>query len=329
MKEITFINRNKVRWQNFEKNMHKGDSLSPDLLADQFIQLTDDLAYARTFFPQSGIITYLNSLTVNTHQEIYKNKKEKSNRFKLFWTKELPLELYHCRKYFIISLVIFLLGALIGLVSAVNDDGFLRLILGDSYVNTTLDNIEKGDPMGIYSSMGEFEMFIMITTNNIKVAFLAFAAGMLTSIGVGFILFGNGIMLGAFQTFFYQKQLLSVSTLAIYIHGALEIPGIIIAGGAGIILGNSFLFPKTLPRLTALKIGVKRGIKIMVGLIPIFLAAGFLESFITRHYNTIPLSINLVIIIGSLLFIIGYFYWYPYLVYKKVCLQNNSDKIYN
>lgn len=318
MKEITFINRNKSRWQSFEENMKKGNELNPDELADQFIQLTDDLAYAKTFFPKSGTIMYLNSLTVKTHQEIYKNKKEKSSRFKEFWLTELPLELYHSRKYFIISFVIFLIAATLGAISALNDDGFVRLILGDTYVNTTLDNIEKGDPMGVYNTMGEFEMFLAITYNNIWVSFLAFVFGMFTALGSGFILVKNGIMVGAFQTFFYQKQLFSVSTLAIYIHGALEIPAIVIAGGAGIILGNSFLFPKTLPRRTSLALGVKRGIKIMIGLVPIFIVAGFLEGFVTRHYNSMPLIVNLLIIITSFSFILWYFFGYPNMVHKKI-----------
>ncbi|SMO51626.1 Uncharacterized membrane protein SpoIIM, required for sporulation [Saccharicrinis carchari] len=317
MKEITFIKRNKMRWESFEKDLKGTTKMHPDNLADQFIQLTDDLAFARTFYPHSHIIAYLNALTVKAHREIYKNKKEKSSRFKSFWLTELPIELYHSRKNFIISLVIFLMAGLLGAVSALNDDGFVRLIMGDSYVNTTLDNIERGDPMGIYGHMGEVEMFFAITFNNIRVSFIVFVFGMFTSLGVGFVLVRNGIMLGAFQAFFYQKQLLSVSTLAIYIHGALEIPAIIIAGGAGIILGNSLMFPKTLPRITSLQIGVGRGMKIMMGLVPVFLVAGFLESFVTRFYNTIPLAINLFIILGSLGFIVWYFFIYPTVVHKQ------------
>ncbi len=326
MKEITFINRNRSRWQSFEENMKKGDKLNPDELADQFIQLTDDLAYAKTFYPKSASIAYLNSLTVKTHQEIYKNKKENAGRFKTFWTRELPLELYESRKYFLLSLAIFIIAGMLGAVSALNDDGFVRLILGDSYVNTTLNNIEKGDPMGIYGSMDEFEMFLMITSNNIWVSFLVFACGMLSALGVGFMLVRNGIMIGAFQAFFYQKQLFSVSSLAIYIHGGLEVPGLVIAGAAGIILGNSFLFPGTLPRLTALGIGVRRGVKIMVGLVPIFMMAGFLESFVTRHYDAMPLILNLLIILGSLTFIIWYFFSYPSQVHKKVMSEMDHQK---
>ena len=325
MKEITFINRNKARWQSFEDNMKRNNTLDPDDLADQFIQLTDDLAFARTFFPRSGTISYLNALTVKTHQQIYKNKKEKSGRFKTFWTVELPLELYHSRKPLFISIAIFMLAGIIGAVSALNDDTFIRLILGDSYVNTTLDNIETGNPMGIYATMDELKMFFAITFNNIRVSFIVFVFGMFTSLGSGLLLVKNGIMLGAFQAFFYQKQLLSVSALAIYIHGALEIPAIVIAGGAGIVLGNSFLFPKTLPRVTSLGIGARRGVKIMIGLVPVFMVAGFLESFVTRYYNTIPLMVNLVIILGSLSFIVWYFFIYPKVVYERLGVSGKGQ----
>ncbi len=317
MKEITFINRNKARWQSFEENMKRNNTLNPDDLAEQFIQLTDDLAFARTFFPRSGTINYLNALTVKTHQQIYKNKKEKTGRFKTFWTTELPLELYHSRKALFISFAVFVVAGIIGAVSALNDDTFIRLILGDSYVNTTLDNIETGNPMGVYGTMDELSMFFSITINNIRVSFIVFVFGMFTSLGTGFLLVKNGIMLGAFQAFFYQKQLFSVSSLAIYIHGALEIPAIVIAGGAGVVLGNSFLFPKTLPRLTSLGIGARRGVKIMIGLIPVFVVAGFFESFVTRYYNTIPLMLNLIIIIGSLSFVVWYFFIYPRVVYER------------
>ncbi len=322
MKEITFINRNKDRWKSFEKNMITPSNINPDDLADQFIQLTDDLSYAKTFFPKSPTISYLNTLTIQTHQQVYKNKKEKSNRFIIFWKQELPLELFHARKYFYISIVIFLISFALGAVSAINDDGFIRLVTSDEYVNTTLDNIEKGDPMGIYDSRGEFEMFFFITFNNIRVSFIAFIFGILTPIGVGFILFQNGVMLGSFQTFFYLKNLLAISSLTIYIHGALEIPAIVLAGGAGIILGNSYIFPRTYPRLISLQMGVKRGLKIMLGLIPVFIVAGFLESFVTRHYESMPIFLNLSIIISSLTFIIWYFFVFPIIVYKKSNTSN-------
>ena len=70
-----------------------------------------------------------------------------------------------------------------------------------------IENIENGEPLGVYSSQKEIPMFFMITLNNIRVALMAFAMGALLSVGTGFMLFKNGVMLGAFQYFFHTHNL--------------------------------------------------------------------------------------------------------------------------
>ncbi len=309
MREAAFVKQNVEKWQHFESCLQK-NRIDADELAALFIQLTDDLSFSRTQYPDSKTTTYLNNLTSDVHLQIYKNKKEDQHRFITFWKYELPMLMQSVHKPLLYSFIIFMLGATIGAVSVSNDDTFVRLILGDGYVNMTLENIEKDDPMGVYKSMGQGYMFFAITFNNIRVSFIAFAFGILLSAGTGIILFRNGVMLGAFQYFFYQKGLLLTSFLTIWIHGTLEISAIIIAGAAGLVMGNSLLFPGTYPRLVSFKRGAKKGIKVIVGLIPIFIVAGFLESFITR-LTEMHWSINVAIISFSAAFIIYYFIIYP------------------
>ena len=178
--------------------------------------------------------------------------------------------------------------------------------------------------MAVYKSMDPIPMFLVITANNIYVSFVAFIFGLFTAAGTGFVLLKNGIMLGAFQVFFMKKSLATVSTLAIMIHGTIELSAIVLAGGAGILLGNSILFPGTYPRSTSFKKGVLRGTKIMLGLVPFFIIAGFLESFITRYYNSISLVSNLFIIFASMFLILGYFVVYPRIVYLKTLTTNTK-----
>ncbi|MFW5753214.1 MAG: stage II sporulation protein M [Marinilabiliaceae bacterium] len=318
MREITFINRNRERWQEFEQKVSNPLSFDPDELADHYIQLTDDLSFARTFYPNSSIVQYLNNLGSKAYHLIYQNKKEKSTRLQSFWTRELPLDLYAARYDFLLSLVIFVVSMLIGVASVMENSDFVRLILGDQYVNMTLENIEKGDPLAVYGEMGEFPMFVMITANNVWVSFVVFLFGLLTPLGTAFHLFRNGVMVGAFQAFFYQHSLLTVSSLTIFLHGTLELSAIVLAGGAGIMLGRSMLFPGTLPRKTAFMKGVRHGTRTMLGLVPFFLAAGFIESFITRYYDQMSLFLAFLIISISLVVIIGYFVGYPVYLHKKL-----------
>ena len=313
MREAAFVRQNEKKWEALEQSIvsNKKAMLKPDELADYFVQLTDDLGYAKTHYPKSNTTVYLNNLTAKVHQAIYRNKKEDKGRLFRFWQRELPQIMYESRKQLLYSFLIFLTSCLIGAVSAAHDESFVRLILGDAYVNMTLENIDKGDPMAVYKSMGRGDMFFAITVNNIKVSFMAFSLGILLSLGTGFVLLQNGIMLGAFQYFFYQQGFLWSSFLTIWIHGTIEIASIIIAGAAGLVIGNSILFPGTYPRMHSFLQGARKGLKIVIGLVPLFIMAGFLESFVTRltdwHW-----SLRLGIILASAYFILYYFIIYPH-----------------
>jgi uncharacterized membrane protein SpoIIM required for sporulation len=316
MREVAFVNQNADKWKQFEHLLKNKDIHNPDEIATSYIQVIDDLSYARTFYPQSKTYSYLNELSARAHHTIYKNKKEKKNRLVTFWKYELPMLFYHSRKQFFIAFLVFILAALIGGVSAANDENFVRLILGDSYVNMTLENIKNGDPLGVYGSHDAFTMFFLIAINNIFVALRTFAAGLLLSVGTVLLIFYNGVMLGSFQYFFYKYGLLKVSLLTIWLHGTIEISVCIIAGCAGLVMGNSILFPGTYSRLESFKRGAKQGLKIVIGTVPFFLIAAFIESFITRHARASQ-AFDVVLISLSLILIIGYFIIYPYILNRK------------
>ncbi len=317
MQEIVFLKRNASYWKRVESLLETKSNFSPDDLTDLYIRLTDDLAYSKTFYPQSKTTAYLNTITTRIHQKIYKNKKEKINRLKFFWLNELPHLFYKHRFKLLSSFIVFFIALLIGTASAANDDGFVRTILGDSYVNMTLENIKNNDPMAVYKKMNEVDMFLGITLNNIRVSFIAFISGLLLSFGTGLILLQNGIMLGSFQYFFFEQGVLAESLLAVWVHGTLEISAIIIAGGAGLVMGNSILFPGTFNRSESFSLGAREGMKIVIGLVPLFIMAGFLEGFVTRHTG-MPFVVNLFIIFGSLGFVIIYFILYPRYINNKM-----------
>ena len=145
---------------------------------------------------------------------------------------------------------------------------------------------------------------------------MCFSSGIFLSVGTLYVLFKNGLMIGVFEYLFFHHDLGFESILVIFIHGTLEISACIIAGGAGMILGNSILFPKTYTRLQSLMMGAKDGIKIMVGLVPIIITAAFFEGFITRH-TSMPIWLSITILAGSLTFILWYFVFYPIKVSKR------------
>ncbi|MEH6681575.1 MAG: stage II sporulation protein M [Sediminicola sp.] len=310
MREAAFVKQNKEKWVAFEKALQINSNRDPDVLADGYIQLTNDLAFAQTYYADSKTLLYLNALASQAHQKIYSNKKESGNRILEFWGHEFPIFFRQYHRSLATAFLIFMAAAAIGSISALNDASFVRLILGDAYVNETLNNIANGDPTAIYKGGSEIGTFLGITINNIRVAFLAFAFGAIGSIGTVYILFSNGVMLGAFVTFFYTKGVFLEANKQIWLHGTIEISVIIIAGCAGLIMGNSILFPKTYSRRVSFMKGAKDGLKVVVSTLPFFVVAGFLEGFITR-YSDMPVWLAITIIGASLLLVVFYYICYP------------------
>jgi uncharacterized membrane protein SpoIIM required for sporulation len=313
MREGLFIKKNIDKWKQYQYDPAK----DPDEMAGQFTDLVNDLGYAKTFYPQSKVTQYLNGLASRIYLGIYRNKKEEASRIARFWKTELPLIVRKYHREIGYSFLIFLLFAVIAAFSAAHDESFVRGVLGDQYVDMTEENIAHGDPFGVYKRQDQLSMFFFIAVNNIQVSFTIFVLGFLLSIGTVWQLFRNGVMVGAFQYYFFAKGLGWQSVLVIWIHGTLEISAIIISGAAGIILGNSILFPGTHRRMDSLKRGGKDGLKLMIGLVPIFIAAAFLEGFVTR-YSKMPIWLSGCILLASASFVIWYFVVYPIRLGKKM-----------
>ncbi len=309
MRETQFIEQNKEKWAGFEAILNSPDK-DPEKLQEVFIQVTDDLSYARTFYPNRSVRVYLNGLAQQIFVSLYQNRKSQRNRFVNFWTDELPQLVYESRRAFLISLLVFLGAFLIGTLSSAMDPEFVQVILGDDYVEMTRANIESGDPMRVYKERDQIGMSLGIAGNNLFVAFLTFVMGIFFMLGSLIVLVSNGIMVGAFQYFFIEQGLFIESFLTIWTHGTLEISAIIIAGAAGITMGRGLVFPGTYSRAKAFRVSARRGVKIMVGVTPIFIMAAFIEGFLTRYTET-PDIIRLLFILVCLVYVLGYFVWYP------------------
>lgn len=315
MREASFIERNKEKWLSIENNLSIHVDVNPDELASNYIELTNDLAYAQTFYPESRTKDYLNELAILSHQKIYKDQKASENKLKHFFSYEIPYAVWQMRRPLLFSFLIFLLASIIGFLSAHYDESFVRLILGNSYVDQSIDNIRKGDPAAIYASGNNFGSALGITINNVRVAFLAFTFGIFFSVGTGYILFSNGIMLGAFHYMFYEYGVLQKAMSAIWIHGTIEISVIVIAGGCGLMLGNSFLFPKSYSRMESFIRAAKLAMKVLASTIPFFVLAGALEGFVTRYYH-ISMTMCLLIITITFVMILYYYILRPFQLAK-------------
>ncbi len=309
MRESKFVEQNKDKWTQFEKDL-RDKKTDPSVLRTELIEITDDLSYSRTFYRNRSVRIYLNGLGQQVYNNIYKNKNNLFKSVAAFFKIEVPKILYFCRKELLISFLVLLLSVAIGIFSSAKDEGFARSILGDSYVDMTLENIKKGDPLGVYKQQGQMEMFFDIATNNLNVSLIVFLSGLLASYGALVIMARNGIMLGVFIYFFYSRNIVSEFNLTVWMHGTIEILTLVVETTAGILLGRGLVYPGTLSRIKAFSVWGKRAAMLFLSTVPFIVLAAFIESFLTRH-TELPDVLRLLLILLSLALMGFYFVWYP------------------
>jgi uncharacterized membrane protein SpoIIM required for sporulation len=322
LREALFIKKNKDRWL---KNQQE-PAQDPDEMAKDFTQLVEDLAYAKTFYPSGKVTQFINTEASKIYLNIYRNRKEDSNRLVTFWKYDLPLTIRKHHGVVLFSLVIFVIFFAIGFFTSQQNEDIARGFFGDNYVDETQQNINQGNPFGIYEHGNAFFSWMGIMINNIKVSLMMFTSGIFCAIPTIYKLAETSAMVGIFDQFFAARGFGLDFWMVVFVHGTLEISAIILAGAAGIVIGKSFLFPGTIKRLDAFKKGAKDGVKIMIGVMPILAVAAFFEGFITRLYNDFSIVTTLVFTL-SVVFVIWYFIIYPIRLSRKMKLKLNEEDV--
>ncbi len=306
-----FILKKRPSWERLDKLTKRSRSGLIGLSAEElrelgqlYRQATSDLAVARRDYPKHPVHTYLNGLVGQAHGHVYRGKSTRLQSLKTYFTTTLPRIFRETWKYTLASFLMFILPALISFLFAYRDPEAVALYFPN--FQDVISDIKQGNEWwGRINSEGNAASASLIMTNNIRVAFLAFAGGVLLGTLSLYVLALNGIMLGCIagvaQRFDFADNLWGF----VAAHGVIELSVIFIAGGAGLQLGWSLLRPGLLTRRSALKLAAHRAFKLLAGCVPLLVIAGMIEGFISP--SSLPLAVKIIVAVGSGVAMYGYF----------------------
>ena len=318
-----FIKKNAERWKEYQEQ----PTTDPDAQADRFITLLDDLAYSKTFYPQSKVTRWINAIAATIYQSIYQNKKEKYSRLGRFWKIDLPLTMYRNRKVLLFTFSLFILFIIIAVWSSIQNPKFVNGFMGDGYVSMTEENIEKGDPFGVYRDKDKFTMFATIMYNNVFVSFISYVGGIAFGLGTFWRIMNDGLLIGTFEYLFFSKGLGIKSILVIWIHGTIEMSCMVLASTAGFIIAKGIMFPGTYSRKDSFTLHLKDSLKVILALVPLLVIAAFFESYVTYLMSnsfdktaneSLPPWMSVLILAASGTFMVWYFVIYPAQVNARI-----------
>jgi uncharacterized membrane protein SpoIIM required for sporulation len=280
-----FIRSNQQKWKELEEFVQQAGRLAlPRVPLDAFQrgslayrQSIADLAYARMQFPDHPVVARLEGLLGQAHSAIYQARRGDRKSWRRFWTHTWPALVWRHRTAIAASTVVFWAAGGLGLGLAVAFPQLEGLFISPEMRETMNEgklwtqDITRVAPQATSA----------ITTNNISVTLLAWALGATFGVGTLWLLVTNGLMLGAVFAACMRAGLDRELAAFVVAHGALELPAIWIAAGAGLALAQAMIFPGRFSRGVEIRRAARESALLAIGTLPMLLIAGFVEGFVS------------------------------------------------
>ncbi|OHD53622.1 MAG: hypothetical protein A2Y33_06785 [Spirochaetes bacterium GWF1_51_8] len=269
---------------------------------------TEHLSFAQTEFPDHQTALYLNQLVRECHMLFYRPQKSRFQRFLQFLFKTFPATLARLGIPILIAAGIFIGSGLVSFFMTVNNIKLAEIFLDPSTYQMARYDLENKKQFGNFDDIPEEDrvsVSFFIWYNNSRVSIYCFVLGITLGIGTLYILASNGFMLGALSAFYFLNGSFDDFISLIMIHGSIELPAIIIAGGAGLYIGAAILLPGRLPRKYRLKEHSRDAFRALAGVVFLLFISGLIEGLITPM--KVEIGIRVLIAAVNTVFILSYF----------------------
>lgn len=263
-------------------------------LALLYRQVAADLSVLRRDATARSYTDHVNQLLAGAHHIIYSGRKTSARSLFRFLRDDYPAIFQRQLPFVLASLLISVAWGMLGAVLTNARPDFMRHFVGPAMI-ATMERHEMWTK-SVVSMAPAASSYIM--TNNLSVSFATFAGGIAFGLGTFFYLYVNGMMLGVIGAACHQYAMSLALWSFVAPHGSLELPSILIAGGAGLRLGYSMLFPGSLRWKESVALGGMEATRLVSGIIPLLVLAGLLEGFFSPSHAPVWLKFT----VGGLLF---------------------------
>lgn len=303
------VSQRRQAWERLENYLHRIEKAQVQSLSQaelvEFGQLyrsaTSDLAIAQRDFPHHDVTAYLNQLVGRAHPVVYRGEPLVLRRLKNFYLRDLP-QLYRETLPFIGAAALLLFGpAVLAYLIMLYNPSAAKYVLDSA----TIGMIESGEQWWKELNQRNEVGSAFLMTNNLGVAFLAFAGGMIFGLGTVYVLIVNGVSIGAVLGLLHAHGNAAPLWEFIAGHGVLELSEITIAGGCGLMLGYAMLRPGLYSRRDALGIAASKSVRLLLGTAPFLVVAGVIEGMISPQ-DILPAFVKFGVAIGTGLLLYGY-----------------------
>jgi uncharacterized membrane protein SpoIIM required for sporulation len=297
-----FVSANQPVWDRLsglcaraERGIVRLQASELDELVRLYQRASSHLSYARTYFADPVLTARLTTLVGRANAVVYGTRPRSIRAAGRFFTTTFPAAVWDARRSIAASAALLLVPAVvIGVWLAHSPravDAFGSAALRQTYINHDFASYYRSQPSAQFAAE--------VQTNNIRVAFFAFAGGIALCLPTALILATNGANVGFAAGLFANAGKQAQFYGLILPHGLLELTSVIVAGGAGLRLGWTLISPGDRPRAEALAAEGRRSVTIVLGLVVTFLVAGTIEGFVTGSSLPTVLRVGIGVVVEA------------------------------
>ena len=255
----------------------------PDFAA-RYREIAADLARLRTYGADAGMLHRVERLVAAGHNALYRDER---HTLRSVWTavlRDWPAAVVDARRYVLAGFLAFAIPAAVGYTTLRERPALAEALLPDVMLRRADAGVARAGTGERYVEVDAAARPMMasaITTNNVRVAFMCLAGGVILGVGALFFLAFNGLQIGMISGHFANVGLLGYLMEFVLGHGALELFAIWVAGAAGFLLGRSIIAPGELTRADALVVNGRIAVRMVGAATVCLVVAGAIEGFVS------------------------------------------------
>src|ERR1051325_3782075 len=285
-----FVTRKRQGWERFRQEAVRVErvglkSLAPQQLLDfvgRYREGAADLARARTYGAEERVLEYLGRVVTAGHNAVYGLRGVRRRRLGQLIAREFPAAVFAARAYVLTAALLFAVPAVAGytLIRAQPDLAY-EVMPAEMIARAEEGQNRQSEGFGYAEQESPFLPLMAsgIIANNVQIAFVAFAFGILGGVGPALTLIFNGMFFGAVVGLFANFHLAGWLLTFVVGHGVLELTAIFVAGGAGLLVARALIAPGDLTRHDALIVNGRVAARLVGAATCMLILAGTIEGF--------------------------------------------------